>query len=426
VPTAVGEDDPVRPVDTSAADPREPETDGRFAEIERHNGRRRWMLGALVGQIYLVFVVVDVITAPHPPALRIMGVGLCLAFAVVYIVAVAWVFSAPMAQRVAVLAVLFALSLPLWFVVGPDLCYLWIFIGVAAAALLPARIALPIAGALALAMLGIDALAGQTLQWEVAATLVAVALWMAGFASNIRLNIELRRTRDELARTAVAVERERIGRDLHDILGHSLTAIAVKAGLARRLVDRDTAAATAEITDVERLAREALSDVRATAAGYRDVSLAGELAVARSVLQAAGIRPVLPTAVDDTSPAGRDVFGYVVREAVTNVIRHSGATRCEILLTPNRLEICDDGQGPVSRPLVGTPASGLTGLAQRLKDVGGTLVAGPGPERGFRLVATVGSAATQDGAVAAGPAVGNVTVAGAGPGPGSSPLDASR
>ena len=139
---------------------------------------------------------------------------------------------------------------------------------------------------------------------KLAVTLVAVTLWMVGFAANIRLNIELRRTRDELARTAVAVERERIGRDLHDILGHSLTAIAVKAGLARRLVDRDTAAATAEITDVERLAREALSDVRATASGYRDVSLAGELAVARSVLRAAGIRPVLPTAVDDTSPAG--------------------------------------------------------------------------------------------------------------------------
>ena len=112
---------------------------------------------------------------------------------------------------------------------------------------------------------------------------------MVGFAGNIRLNIELRRTREQLAVAAVAAERERIGRDLHDILGHSLTAIAVKAGLARRLVERDPQAAAIEIGDVERLARDALKDVRATASGYREVTLAAELAVAGAVLRAAGI-----------------------------------------------------------------------------------------------------------------------------------------
>jgi ABC-type nitrate/sulfonate/bicarbonate transport system ATPase subunit len=97
---------------------------------------------------------------------------------------------------------------------------------------------------------------------------------------------ELQQTREALA---VAAERERIGRDLHDILGHSLTAIAVKAGLARRLVGRDDAAAATEIGEVERLAREALADVRATASGFREVSLATELAVAGSMLRAAGV-----------------------------------------------------------------------------------------------------------------------------------------
>ncbi len=363
----------------------------RTGEVERHNGRRRWMGGALVAQVFTVFVLLAILNSGKSQAVVIMGVLVCLAFAAAYVVVVPIVFSGPMRWRIGVLGGLFLLTLPLWFVIGPDLTSLWIFVGVAAAALLPPRAAITAAVALAALMIGLQWLDGGELEWELAATLIAVTLWMVGFTSNVRLNIELRRTRDELARTAVAVERERIGRDLHDILGHSLTAIAVKAGLARRLVDRDVAAATAEITDVERLAREALSDVRATAGGYRDVSLAGELAVARSVLQAAGIRAVLPTAVDDVSPAGREVFGYVVREAVTNVIRHSGASRCEIRLSPVRLEVRDDGLGVAGRPPVfGSPASGLDGLQRRVNDVGGTFLAGPLPGGGFHVVASVG------------------------------------
>jgi two-component system sensor histidine kinase DesK len=360
-------------------------TVARIAAVDRHHGRRRWMLGALVAQVYLAFVIVDIVTSHHPMPLVVMGVVCAVAFGAVYVVMVAMVFNDSLARRIAVLAALFLLSLPQWFVIGADLTALWIFIGVAAGALLRPLAAVVVGVVLALAMLGLDAVASQPLQWELAVTLVALNLWMIGFAANIRLNIELHRTRDELARTAVTLERERIGRDLHDILGHSLTAIAVKAGLARRLLDRDPASAAAEITDVERLAREALSDVRATAAGYRDVSLAGELAVARSVLQAAGIHPVLPTAVDDVSPAGRAVFGYVVREAVTNVIRHSGATRCEIILTPSRLEIRDNGVG------AGGPrkpaGSGIDGLARRVADAGGRFESGPLPEGGFHVVA---------------------------------------
>jgi len=268
---------------------------------------------------------------------------------------------------------------------------------------------------LAVAMLVITASTGGSLPWELALTLVALTLWMAGFAGNIRLTIELRATRDELARAAVAAERVRIGRDLHDILGHSLTAIAVKAGLARRLLDRadgDSGAAATEIGDVERLAREALSDVRATAAGYRDVSLAGELAVARSVLTAAGVSAELPTAVDDVDPAGREVFGFVVREAVTNVLRHAGARRCTIELTRTSVQITDDGQGlRASAPRVvgadlpglarvGAEArsGGLSGLAERVRAAGGTFSAGPLNGGGFRVLATVPEDAVGGGA----------------------------
>lgn len=149
-------------------------------------------------------------------------------------------------------------------------------------------------------------------------------------------------------------------------------------------------AAATEVSDVERLAREAPSDVRATAAGYRDVSLAGELAMARSVLQAAGIAASVPTAVDDVSPVGRQVFGYVVREAVTNVIRHSGATSCVIALLPDRIEVTDNGSSLRSPGGAGSDGSGLRGLAYRLTAAGGTLSAGPLPSGGFRVTAGVG------------------------------------
>lgn len=269
---------------------------------------------------------------------------------------------------------------------------MWIYVGVVAAIMFRLPIALAIALLLAVGMMITWHVAGEGLPWELAVTLVALTLWMAGFAGNIRLTVELRATREELARAAVADERARIGRDLHDILGHSLTAIAVKAGLARRLAERDGVDdhVTTEITDIERLAREALTDVRATAAGYRDVSLAGELAMTRSVLTAADIEADLPTAVDDVSQVGREVFGYVVREAVTNVVRHSGARRCVIELTRTIIEIRDDGVG-------GRPSDqggrGLRGLTERLEAVGGTLTAGPVDGGGFRVRAELGMGA---------------------------------
>ena len=153
----------------------------------------------------------------------------------------------------------------------------------------------------------------------------------------------------------------RIARDLHDLLGHSLTAVTVKAQLAGRLVGRDDTRAAAEMHEVERLSRQALADVRAAVAGYREVSLAVEVATAREVLGAAGIAADLPGAVDEVPAELRELFGWAVREGVTNAVRHSGAKRVRVQVTPSSVEVTDDGRrrsGPAG-------GSGLAGLAER-------------------------------------------------------------
>ena len=183
-------------------------------------------------------------------------------------------------------------------------------------------------------------------------------------------------SQEEVRRLAATAERERIGRDLHDILGHSLTTIAVKADLAQRLVSRDPAAAEAEIGDLARVTRQALADVRATASGMREVRLATEIASARSVLSAAGLACEAPTALPPLDDAASELFGYVVREAVTNVVRHAGATTCRIDTGERTVSVADDGRGLGLRERSG---SGLAGLRARLSDAGGVLEVESGP-----------------------------------------------
>jgi two-component system sensor histidine kinase DesK len=202
--------------------------------------------------------------------------------------------------------------------------------------------------------------------------LVGLAMW--GFFNVIRSNIELAAARAEVARLAAENERTRIARDLHDLLGHSLTTITIKAALAARLADRDPVRAAREIAEVEALSRQSLADVRAAVSGYRDVSLAGELATSGEVLRAAGIDADLPGAVDVVAPAYQEVLGWVLREAMTNVVRHSHARRCVVTLGPNWIEIRDDG-----RPGSGVAAAaghGLTGLTERVTALGGTVRSG--------------------------------------------------
>ena len=357
--------------------------DGSVVETrDRVSGRNRWIVGALVAQLFMVSAFVAVITADAEPALIVTTGILLLIFSGTYVFLVGRLLQASVAARAAVVGLLLLLTLPAFLVLGTSTTSLWVFVAVAGGMLFPFGAAMAIGVVLAVAMLVIDAIAGDPLSWELALTLVALTAFMAGFAANVRLNIELRETREELAVAAVAAERERIGRDLHDILGHSLTAIAVKAGLARRLLASDPAAAGTEIGDVERLARDALKDVRATASGYREVSLTAELGVAAGVLRAAGIRADLPATADDVDPDAREALGYVLREAVTNVVRHSGARTCRVVLHSRSIEIVDDGDGVDRNPTAGT-GSGLHNLADRIGAQGGSCEAGPGPDGGF-------------------------------------------
>jgi two-component system sensor histidine kinase DesK len=214
------------------------------------------------------------------------------------------------------------------------------------------------------------------------------ALAVFGMRRAIQRSIELNAARKDMAELAVQEERGRFARDLHDILGHSLTVITVKAELAGKLIEANPARAAAEVADVESLARAALADVRAAVAGYRELSLAGELVSARSALQAAEIKADLPTTVDEVPEANRELFAWVVREGVTNVVRHSGAKRCTIRISSAQIEVLDDGKGPT--PGGGASGHGLVGLRERADQAGAGLQVGQAPGGGFRLAMTVG------------------------------------
>jgi two-component system sensor histidine kinase DesK len=210
-------------------------------------------------------------------------------------------------------------------------------------------------------------------------TLVAgLAIW--GISQAITRNIEVLAVREENARLALDDERNRFARDLHDILGHSLTVITVKAELAQKLIGVDLDRAKAEVADLERLSRDALADVRRAVEGYRELTLPGELSRAKMALQAAEIEADLPNSTDEVPTSLRDLFAWAIREGVTNVIRHSGARRCVVRLTPTTVEIADDGRGPDSS----VPGNGLVGLRERAGAVGATIVTA-GLEPGFSL-----------------------------------------
>ncbi|MFJ6082278.1 sensor histidine kinase [Streptomyces sp. NPDC092369] len=222
---------------------------------------------------------------------------------------------------------------------------------------------------------------------------------------------ELRAAREELARRAVEEERLRFSRDLHDLLGHTMSVIVVKSEAARRLAARDMDAALAQITDIESVGRQALTEIREAVTGYREGSLATELDRARSALSAAGIEPVVTRSGAPLTPQTEVLLGWVVREAVTNVLRHSGATRCEItiggVLDRAKLTVTDNGIGaatdadtatgtstgteaigsPTAGAAEGIGGTGLKGLTERLRAAGGSLTAGPAPRGGFTVTA---------------------------------------
>ncbi|MGO9974434.1 MAG: sensor histidine kinase [Solirubrobacteraceae bacterium] len=208
-------------------------------------------------------------------------------------------------------------------------------------------------------------------------------------------NVELTEARAELARLAVVRERERFARDLHDLLGHTLSVIAIKTELARRLLPEQPARAATELGDIETVARDALTEVRQAVSGYRRPTLDGELAGARMALTAAGIDVDIAWAEVAMDPPVEAVLAWAVREGATNVIRHSRARHCRLCVTATLagagVEVLDDG--PATAPRNGSEAygdgHGLAGLQERVGSLGGTIAAGPQAGGGYRLAVEV-------------------------------------
>ncbi|MEI5675640.1 MULTISPECIES: sensor histidine kinase [unclassified Nocardioides] len=246
-----------------------------------------------------------------------------------------------------------------------------VYVAVSCVMVLPGRAALAVVVALVVGALALSAVEDWGSQVGLAFAVMASSVAIFGMRTVMRRNLELLRIEQENAHLAVENERTRFARDLHDILGHSLTVITVKAELAQRLLDVDPERARAELADLERLSRDALSDVRHAVTGYRDLTLPGELARARNALAAAEIEARLPGSADEVPTELRELFAWTVREGVTNVIRHSGAGCCEVVLTPTSAEVRDDGPG---RGEAGVPGSGLAGLRERAAAVGATVV----------------------------------------------------
>ena len=182
----------------------------------------------------------------------------------------------------------------------------------------------------------------------------------------------LLRAQEEIEHLAKVAERERIARDLHDVLGHTLSVVVLKSELAGKLIGSDAAGARREIGEVEQIARQALSEVREAIRGYRAEGIAAEIARARRVLDAAGVRLDWQAQSLRLEPAHESVLSLVLREAVTNILRHAGATRCWLELAADgggtHLSVRDDGKGTVERE-----GNGIRGMRERIEALGGRL-----------------------------------------------------
>jgi two-component system, NarL family, sensor histidine kinase DesK len=365
----------------------EPQAEAEWARAQSR-WAPSWRGGAMLAipLVYLIYVVISVEQNSHGAA-AVTGYVLLAVFAACWLVTPFVLSKDTSGPRFwawyALLAALTAAEVPFARAAGFALC---VYLTMLIVARLGVRSA-PFVAAMSVAALLVPVAIGS---WHVSlgksfgditpVALPVVALAMAATLQVIRANEALAETRAELARVAAENERIRIARDLHDLLGHSLTTITVKAGLARRLGPTDPAGAVDQIGEVEELCRRVLSEVRAAVSGYREVTLASELARGRELLRVSGITADLPTATEVADPAHQELFGWAVREGLTNVIRHSRARSCSVRVSASSVEIIDDGQG--SPALSG---NGLRGLRERAAAAGGGVEAGPTQPSGWRL-----------------------------------------
>jgi two-component system sensor histidine kinase DesK len=234
-------------------------------------------------------------------------------------------------------------------------------------------------------VIALATIAACSLAVAVEGLLLHINAWSWGFGSaftlivggtnvftsqRVRANAKLQMAHEEIEQLAKLAERERIARDLHDVLGHTLSVIVLKSELAGRLFDRDPKRAAAEIADVEMISRKALSEVREAIGGYRAEGLVAELKRAHSTLDAAGVTLVCEEKPPALTPAAESVVSLVVREAVTNIVRHAQASRCSMIFSAQNghssLVIEDDGRGGVR-----SEGNGLRGMRERIEALGG-------------------------------------------------------
>lgn len=348
--------------------------------------------------IWLVFTgypISDVLTRHWPPAKVGLAWAALVLFDALYLLTL-WMASdfgtaRPRGMRMAPYVAFVALTVAMAMGFGGNFPGLLIFAGVATGWTLPQRagvVALGVLAALDFLTLTVGVDLGSVLFF--AFLTVALGFSMMFFLAVVRLNVELQAAREEVARLAAAEARLRFSRDLHDVLGHSLSVIALQSQVARRLLHRDPGAAERALGELETVTRDSLAAVREMASGYRQPTLSEELQHAREVLGAAGVRVEVAREGPEPSPRSGALLAWAVREGVTNVLRHSRARSCRIAVTADagglRLELNDDGIGSAVASERGRGAgSGLRGLRERMAAAGGMVEAGPRAAGGFRL-----------------------------------------
>lgn len=338
--------------------------------------------------VFLLMPLDSFLTAPELEPVRWTGVALIALFAVINCSAYAVPWLVPVAstvRRSIIWTVLMALPVAGLTALRLESAYVvflafnmyfvafWIFGTIA-----PYRLRLGVAATIALVCwlifmvgTGFDVTAHGGISLFIGAPMVGIL----GFSYLIELG-----ERADVARASLALseEREEIARDVHDVLGHSLTVITLKAELAQRLLEIDPARAGAEMEAIAQLSRASLAEVRSTVTRLRVPDFSGEIEGAGRALQTAGIRAELPEAQSALAVAGVNakLFSWVLREAVTNMVRHSDANAARVRLSVTGLDILDNGVG------VGDArGNGLTGMAQRVAASGGSVVIEAAPEQ---------------------------------------------
>ncbi|MEU1037527.1 histidine kinase [Streptomyces sp. NPDC005907] len=374
---------------------------------QRPDNRRQKLVKSLWTGIWLVYLsapVTDLLHGGHGTGVTVLGwLGLA--------VFVAWYWALVLRTGrgeadglvLGSLAVLAAQSAVLSLTLGRQWLVLFVYVSIASGAALPLRTArwsIPAVSAL-MAALALTVPGGREYLGGLLVPAFLGGFAMTGVRELVRTTIALREARATVAQLAANEERLRLARDLHDLLGHSLSLITLKSELAGRMLPGQPEKAAQQVADIENVSRQALVDVREAVSGYRQPRLSGELAGARVALTAADVVADLPAGPGpgELAEDSESALAWALREAVTNVVRHSGARRCTVELIHREtldgpvleLSVEDDGSGGSGKG----PGNGLSGLAERLEKAGGTLDAGRS-RHGFRLVARVPSAAAPE------------------------------